>query len=79
MEYNLVVNDPGLLYFGADNATNSIRLFIVESTPDESWESTASKMTKNGVPCECVYQDGWTVGFLFKDPKQKLEFILKCK
>lgn len=85
MEYNKSLMDhPGFLYLNSDtsssiHSSSSIRRYIIESSPDESWEATASRMTQEGIPCECVFENGWCVGILFKDPKQKLEFILKCK
>jgi hypothetical protein len=75
--YEAVKDDPGFL--SVEDGTQFHEWFL-ETTGLESWSETAHRMTSEGIPCVDIWDSGAGIkGFLFEDPKQKFEFILRCK
>jgi hypothetical protein len=74
--YEAVKDDPGFLNVEYGSQFHD---WFMEKTGLESWNETARRMTHEGFPCTDIWGLDGIKGFLFEDPKQLFEFILRCK
>lgn len=76
--YDDVKDDPGFLFIESDGI---IENWFMKNTGHESWTDTCRRMSTEEGTCCKYFWDYRTQqqGILFDDPKQKMEFILRCK